>query len=235
MDIIRTTANLIGYNLESVESSVPYIEPYVFTKGLYKGKNVKELVAMGVPGLRALILMMNSSPENEYKCANSILYELMLEAQNILDKCDDDTYGEYLGVLYELLGTLPNGVQRCGLFINIDCKEGEEPVCLFDVVMYGEPFEQKDYLESIVHDLTLVPVFYHVSETDIMLDENPTNGTCGVIPGMKVAIVLKANQGTDKLDAGIVDEVLTKSPTHPRGIKVRLKDGKIGRVQKVFC
>ena len=82
MDIIRTTANLIGYNLESVESSVPYIEPYVFTKGLYKGKNVKELVAIGVPGLRALILMMNSSPENEYKCANSILYELMLEAQN---------------------------------------------------------------------------------------------------------------------------------------------------------
>ena len=44
-------------------------------------------------------------------------------------------------------------------------------------------------------------------------------------PGLEVEIVLKEDQGTGILTRGIVAEILTSSPTHPRGIKVRLADG----------
>ena len=52
--------------------------------------------------------------------------------------------------------------------------------------------------------------------------------------GLEVEIVLKADQKTGKLTRGIVAEILTSSASHHRGIKVRLKDGKIGRVQKIY-
>jgi len=49
---------------------------------------------------------------------------------------------------------------------------------------------------------------------------------------MPVDIVLKADQPTGKLTRGIVKRILTNSPTHPRGIKVMLEDGQVGRVQR---
>ncbi len=52
--------------------------------------------------------------------------------------------------------------------------------------------------------------------------------------GLKVNIVLKADQRTNKLTQGIVKDVLTNSPSHPHGIKVRLQDGQVGRVQEIF-
>jgi uncharacterized repeat protein (TIGR03833 family) len=52
-------------------------------------------------------------------------------------------------------------------------------------------------------------------------------------PGMLVLIVLKQDQATGKLTRGIVKDILTKSPTHPHGIKVRLQDGQVGRVKQV--
>lgn len=52
-------------------------------------------------------------------------------------------------------------------------------------------------------------------------------------PGLTVLIVLKQDQQTGKLTKGIVKEILTKSPTHPHGIKVRLMDGQVGRVKEV--
>lgn len=51
--------------------------------------------------------------------------------------------------------------------------------------------------------------------------------------GVKVAIVLKQDQRTGKLTEGIVREILTNSPIHPRGIKVRLETGEVGRVRKI--
>ncbi len=54
----------------------------------------------------------------------------------------------------------------------------------------------------------------------------------GIKPGMKVAIVLKQDQRTGKLTEGIVRDILTNSPTHPHGIKVRLQSGAVGRVKK---
>ena len=52
--------------------------------------------------------------------------------------------------------------------------------------------------------------------------------------GMKVNIVLKKDQRSGKLTQGIVKNILTNSPTHPHGIKVRLTDGKVGRVKEIF-
>jgi len=54
-------------------------------------------------------------------------------------------------------------------------------------------------------------------------------------PGAVVQVVQKQDQRTGKLTRGIVKDILTKSPTHPHGIKVRLTSGVVGRVKKVFA
>ena len=51
--------------------------------------------------------------------------------------------------------------------------------------------------------------------------------------GVQVSIVTKKDQRTGRLTDGIVQDILTSSPSHPHGIKVRLEDGQIGRVQAV--
>ncbi len=50
-------------------------------------------------------------------------------------------------------------------------------------------------------------------------------------PGMTVEIVLKKDQRSGTLTRGVVKNLLTKSPFHPHGIKVRLEDGQVGRVK----
>jgi uncharacterized repeat protein (TIGR03833 family) len=55
-----------------------------------------------------------------------------------------------------------------------------------------------------------------------------------ITPGIKVNIVLKADQRTGKLTTGVVKDILTNSPTHPHGIKVRLEDGQVGRVKQIL-
>lgn len=54
-----------------------------------------------------------------------------------------------------------------------------------------------------------------------------------VKPGMLVNIVLKKDQRTGILTEGIVKDLLTSASYHHRGIKVRLTDGQIGRVQEI--
>ena len=64
---------------------------------------------------------------------------------------------------------------------------------------------------------------------------NPINGQnrANIKPGMTVLIVLKQDQRTGKLTRGIVRDILTKSPNHPHGIKVRLESGEVGRVKEI--
>ncbi|RJO58901.1 YwbE family protein [Candidatus Parcubacteria bacterium] len=54
-----------------------------------------------------------------------------------------------------------------------------------------------------------------------------------IYPGLRVAIVQKQDQSTGRLTEGIVRDILTNSPTHPHGIKVRLETGEVGRVQEI--
>jgi uncharacterized repeat protein (TIGR03833 family) len=62
------------------------------------------------------------------------------------------------------------------------------------------------------------------------------NGTkrTNIKPGSHVRIVLKQDQRSGKLTEGIVKDILTKSPTHPHGIKVRLQSGQVGRVKEIL-
>ncbi|MFE1628936.1 YwbE family protein [Brevibacillus reuszeri] len=54
-----------------------------------------------------------------------------------------------------------------------------------------------------------------------------------IVAGLEVDIVLKQDQRTGKRTRGIVKDILTNSSTHPHGIKVRLTDGQVGRVQEI--
>jgi uncharacterized repeat protein (TIGR03833 family) len=53
-------------------------------------------------------------------------------------------------------------------------------------------------------------------------------------PGSEVQIVQKHDQRSGNLTKGVVKDILTKSPTHPHGIKVRLETGEVGRVKEVL-
>ena len=60
------------------------------------------------------------------------------------------------------------------------------------------------------------------------------NTRAAIKPGLRVRIVLKKDQASGKLTEGIVKDILTSSPTHPHGIKVRLADGQVGRVKEIL-
>ena len=55
-----------------------------------------------------------------------------------------------------------------------------------------------------------------------------------ISPGVEVQIVQKQDQRNGNLTKGIVKDILTKSPTHPHGIKVRLETGEVGRVKEIL-
>ena len=55
-----------------------------------------------------------------------------------------------------------------------------------------------------------------------------------IVPGMRVEIVLKQDQRSGKKTIGVVKDLLTNSANHPHGIKVRLVDGQVGRVQSIL-
>lgn len=61
------------------------------------------------------------------------------------------------------------------------------------------------------------------------------NGTnrINMKPGLQVSIVLKKDQRSGKLTEGTVKDILTKSSSHPHGIKVRLESGEVGRVKEI--
>ena len=61
---------------------------------------------------------------------------------------------------------------------------------------------------------------------------NGTNRT-NIKKGLAVSIVLKQDQRSGNLTDGIVKDILTKSPNHPHGIKVRLESGDVGRVKVI--
>jgi uncharacterized repeat protein (TIGR03833 family) len=62
-----------------------------------------------------------------------------------------------------------------------------------------------------------------------------TNGQqrSNIRPGLTVDIVLKKDQPTGRLTRGVVKDILTNSPNHPHGIKVRLQSGDVGRVKAI--
>ncbi|WIV20683.1 YwbE family protein [Paenibacillus polygoni] len=60
------------------------------------------------------------------------------------------------------------------------------------------------------------------------------NSRSDIRAGIEVDIVLKQDQRTGKLTRGMVKDILTNSPSHPHGIKVRLENGQVGRVKHII-
>ena len=67
-----------------------------------------------------------------------------------------------------------------------------------------------------------------------MTSQNDAKQRSAILPGMSVDIVTKAGQRSGKVVRGIVQAVLTTTSFHPHGIKVRLTDGQVGRVQMII-
>ena len=63
----------------------------------------------------------------------------------------------------------------------------------------------------------------------------PAQHRSDIRPGLLVDIVLKADQRSGKRTRGVVKDLLTSAPYHPHGIKVRLQDGQVGRVQEIIA
>jgi uncharacterized repeat protein (TIGR03833 family) len=59
------------------------------------------------------------------------------------------------------------------------------------------------------------------------------NNRANIKIGANVSVILKEDQCTGNLTEGVVQRILTNSPNHPHGIKVRLDDGQVGRVKKI--
>ncbi len=73
----------------------------------------------------------------------------------------------------------------------------------------------------------------------IRMDKNSDSRTGGkrrgdISPGCIVDIILKEDQRTGKVTRGTVKDILTNSAVHPHGIKVRLRDGRVGRVARIL-
>lgn len=92
----------------------------------------------------------------------------------------------------------------------------------------------------LLRTITLVALhnFYETYKT--WQNEAAATGACmdgrtrsHIKPGLAVRIVLKKDQRSGTLTEGIVQAILTKSPTHPHGIKVRLVSGEVGRVKEI--
>lgn len=231
MDYFRRVMNIVVYDTE--EEKVPIVEPYAFTEGKYAGETVRTLMQRGLEGLFALrAILVKETHINTFDCANSVMYELMTEARKIFDECAPDVYGCYLSTLFELFDAMPFRGGYLVEFIRAYYEgEGVENESAFDFVNFGEIDEHYTVLDQIITDIEKYPEF--VYQTEFVFKETSNNGTYAVFPGMCVSVVKKEDQDSGNLTDGIVAEVLTKSVNHPRGIKVRLVDGTIGRVQKI--
>ena len=60
------------------------------------------------------------------------------------------------------------------------------------------------------------------------------NNRSDIKAGAHVRVVRKQDQRSGKLIEGVVKDILTRSATHPHGIKVRLQSGIVGRVKEIL-
>lgn len=90
---------------------------------------------------------------------------------------------------------------------------------------------------SLLIGITLWLFSYTIKAIDMsFVKGTPMDGKdrASIYPGLEVQIVQKQDQGSGALTRGIVKDILTNSPNHPHGIKVRLESGEIGRVQEII-
>ena len=118
-------------------------------------------------------------------------------------------------------------------------KEDKETYCFGNYLLCARftLCNQKLPVSKTLHPSGIENQLNNGDEADNSLTENATVESQyrnNLKQGTKVAITLKKDQRNGKLTVGIIDRLLTSKPKHTRGIKVRLKDGSVGRVQKIL-
>lgn len=93
-------------------------------------------------------------------------------------------------------------------------------------------FEFKNRLFIFVQEITFS---IHNLRFTIYYKAMPNRERKNIRAGIRVAVVLKQDQRTGRETIGVVKDLLTNSNFHPHGIKVRLTDGQVGRVQKILA
>ena len=99
-----------------------------------------------------------------------------------------------------------------------------------------ERYERKHKADpqNFAAELTMLSMREHIKDLqDQTGAEMDGRNRSNIVPGVEVYVVLKEDQRTGKQTKGIVKDILTRSAYHPWGIKVRLEDRQIGRVQKI--
>jgi len=87
--------------------------------------------------------------------------------------------------------------------------------------------------ESLIKMTTINKTAYDNMAVSSSIDDKNPGKSINIKPGLCVEIVIKKDQASGKITKGIVKDILTNSSSHPHGIKVRLTDGSVGRVQSI--
>ncbi len=102
-----------------------------------------------------------------------------------------------------------------------------------DLLVIGSPSER---VLELLRGAGAAQVVSVPCDVPVHQDDTDAGGTdrSRIRRGLRVAVVLKADQESGTLTEGVVRDVLTRSATHPRGIKVRLESGAVGRVKRIL-
>lgn len=127
------------------------------------------------------------------------------------------------------------------------CKSEKVRGIIYGDVGFRDEEDEKEFEKKFVEGGNTItddsPIFHcdgcgkdsgAVKESSIKKNVKTGTNRGHIRPGLRVAIILKKDQPTGKLTEGIVQDVLTSSSEHHRGIKVRLTDGQVGRVQQIL-
>ncbi len=102
--------------------------------------------------------------------------------------------------------------------------------------MLNSTTKAKDIKKPYPNKLVAVYFLYNIGGLSTLRKKPDMDGTtrANIKPGMLVNIILKKDQRSGVLTKGIVQDILTSAPKHHNGIKVRLQDGQVGRVQEIL-
>jgi len=104
---------------------------------------------------------------------------------------------------------------------------------MFTVLSIAELYDAPPLGDRMYPVLNDTPIFKTTKENK-KPNNNPHFERKNIKRGLKVKIVRKENQNTENFDIGKVKDILTKKSKHTRGIKVRLENGVVGRVQEIL-
>ena len=128
-------------------------------------------------------------------------------------------------------------MQKISMSIEFDLADGEKPdQIVADIAAIIQPIID-NFAVAGSTKISAVTKTPDASTNDRFAEGEPQKEATirsKIRPGQTVDIILKRDQPTGRLTRGVVKEILTNSPEHHRGIKVRLADGRVGRIHQII-